>query len=76
VLGAGFACRVPALNDSDLTCRPIAEQFIADDVIATFDLAFDGEDVKLVEDTRYATGAGSKGTPLLTKETCAKPWPK
>ena len=36
-----------------LTCRPISAQFMADDVIAMFELALDGEDVKLVEEKHY-----------------------
>ncbi len=36
-----------------LTCRPIAAQFMSDDVIAMFELALDGEDVKLVEEKHY-----------------------
>jgi len=38
---------------SDLTCRPIAAQFMAEDVIAMFELALEGEDVKLVEEKHY-----------------------
>ncbi|MGO9335875.1 MAG: hypothetical protein ACLPY1_00040 [Terracidiphilus sp.] len=38
---------------SGLTCRPIAAQFMADEVIAMFELALDGEDVKLVEEKHY-----------------------
>ena len=36
-----------------LTCRPISAQFMADDTIAMFELAMDGEDVKLVEEKHY-----------------------
>ena len=36
-----------------LTCRPIAAQFMSDTVIAMFELALDGEDVKLVEEKHY-----------------------
>ncbi len=36
-----------------LTCRPISAQFMSDDVIAMFELALDGEDVKLVEEKHY-----------------------
>lgn len=36
-----------------LTCRPIAAQFMSDDVIAMFELALDGDDVKLVEEKHY-----------------------
>jgi hypothetical protein len=38
---------------SDLTCRPISAQFMSGDVIAMFELALDGEDVKLVEEKHY-----------------------
>ena len=37
----------------DLTCRPLSAQFMADDVIAMFELALDGEDVRLVEEKHY-----------------------
>jgi hypothetical protein len=36
-----------------LTCRPVAAQFMGQDVIAMFELALDGEDVKLVEEKHY-----------------------
>jgi hypothetical protein len=36
-----------------LTCRPISAQFMSGDVIAMFELALDGEDVKLVEEKNY-----------------------
>jgi len=36
-----------------LTCRPIAAQFMSGDVIAMFELAIDGDDVKLVEEKHY-----------------------
>ncbi|MGA2589962.1 MAG: endonuclease [Bryobacteraceae bacterium] len=36
-----------------LTCRPISAQFMSGDVIAMFELALDGEDVKLVEEKHY-----------------------
>lgn len=36
-----------------LTCRPVSAQFMSDDVIAMFELALDGEDVKLVEEKHY-----------------------
>jgi hypothetical protein len=36
-----------------LTCRPISAQFMLGDVIAMFELALDGEDVKLVEEKHY-----------------------
>ena len=36
-----------------LTCRPISAQFMSGDLIAMFELALDGEDVKLVEEKHY-----------------------
>lgn len=36
-----------------LTCRPISAQFMADDTIALFELALQGEDVKVVEEKHY-----------------------
>jgi hypothetical protein len=36
-----------------LTCRPISAQFMSDGIIAMFELALDGEDVKLVEEKHY-----------------------
>jgi hypothetical protein len=36
-----------------LTCRPISAQFMADDTIALFELALQGEDVKIVEERHY-----------------------
>jgi len=36
-----------------LTCRPISAQFMSGDVIALFELALDGDDVKLVEEKHY-----------------------
>ena len=36
-----------------LSCRPIAAQFMSDDVIAMFELALDQQDVKLVEEKHY-----------------------
>ena len=36
-----------------LTCRPVSAQFMPDEVIAMFELALDGEDVKLVEEKHY-----------------------
>jgi hypothetical protein len=38
---------------SGLTCRPIAAQFMSGDVIAMFELALDGEDIKLMEEKHY-----------------------
>ena len=37
----------------DLTCRPVSAQFLPDDVIAMFELALDGEEVKIVEEKHY-----------------------
>jgi hypothetical protein len=36
-----------------LTCRPISAQFMTDDTIALFELALQGEDVKIVEERHY-----------------------
>lgn len=36
-----------------LTCRPVSAQFMADDTIALFELALQGEDVKVVEEKHY-----------------------
>lgn len=36
-----------------LTCRPISAQFMTDDTIAMFELALQGEDVKIVEEKHY-----------------------
>ena len=36
-----------------LTCRPISAQFMADDIIALFELGLEGEDVKIVEEKHY-----------------------
>lgn len=36
-----------------LTCRPVSAQFMADDVIALFELTLEGEDVKVVEEKHY-----------------------
>jgi len=36
-----------------LTCRPVSTQFMADDVIALFELTLDGEDVKVVDEKHY-----------------------
>ncbi|MGO4881504.1 MAG: endonuclease [Bryobacteraceae bacterium] len=38
---------------SGLTCRPISAQFMSDEIIAMFELALDGEDVKLLEEKHY-----------------------
>lgn len=40
--------RYPALR-----CRPISAQFLASDRIALFELALDGDEVKLVEERHY-----------------------
>jgi hypothetical protein len=36
-----------------LGCRPVSAQFMADDVIALFELTLQGEDVKVVEEKHY-----------------------
>ena len=36
-----------------LTCRPVSAQFMPDDTIALFELALQGEDVKIVEEKHY-----------------------
>jgi hypothetical protein len=36
-----------------LTCRPISAQFMEDDVIAMFELALEGDEVKLVDEKHY-----------------------
>ena len=36
-----------------LTCRPVSAQFMADDVIALFELTLQREDVKVVEEKHY-----------------------
>lgn len=36
-----------------LACRPISAQFMTDDTIALFELALQGEDVKIVEEKHY-----------------------
>ena len=36
-----------------LMCRPISAQFMADDVIALFELTLEGRDVKVVEERHY-----------------------
>lgn len=36
-----------------LSCRPVSAQFMADDVIALFELTLQGEDVKVVEEKHY-----------------------
>ncbi|MGH9645245.1 MAG: endonuclease, partial [Bryobacteraceae bacterium] len=36
-----------------LTCRPVSAQFMADDVIALFELVLDGLEVKLAEERHY-----------------------
>lgn len=37
----------------DLVCRPIAAQFMAQDVIALFEFVKDGDDIKIVEEKHY-----------------------
>ncbi|MGH9407810.1 MAG: endonuclease [Terriglobia bacterium] len=36
-----------------LTCRPVSAQFMTDDTIAMFELALQGDDVKVVEERHY-----------------------
>ena len=36
-----------------LTCRPVSAQFMADDIIALFELAMRGDDVKIAEERHY-----------------------
>lgn len=36
-----------------LSCRPISAQFMADDIIALFELTLQGDDVKIVEEKHY-----------------------
>ncbi|MGO8790478.1 MAG: endonuclease [Terriglobia bacterium] len=36
-----------------LTCRPVSAQFTTDDIIALFELALDGPEVKVVEEKHY-----------------------
>lgn len=36
-----------------LACRPISAQFMADETIALFELALQGDDVKVVEEKHY-----------------------
>jgi hypothetical protein len=36
-----------------LTCRPVSAQFMADDTIALFELAVQGEDLKIAEEKHY-----------------------
>jgi hypothetical protein len=36
-----------------LRCRPVAAQFMADDVIALFELTIDGDEVRVVEERHY-----------------------
>jgi hypothetical protein len=36
-----------------LTCRPVSAQFMTDDSIAIFELALQGEDVKIIEERHY-----------------------
>jgi hypothetical protein len=36
-----------------LTCRPVSAQFMTDETIALFELALQGEDVKVVEEKHY-----------------------
>jgi hypothetical protein len=38
---------------STLTCRPVAAQFMADDIIALFELVMRGDEVKIAEERHY-----------------------
>jgi len=58
-----------------LTCRPIAAQFMTGDVIPMFELALDGEDVKLVEEKHYKFVPSDQiGAEGLFNKTCATLW--
>jgi hypothetical protein len=46
-----------------LTCRPVSAQFMADDVIALFELVLDGLEVKLVEEKHYKLVPSDQITP-------------
>lgn len=46
-----------------LTCRPVSAQFMVDDVIVLFELALDGEEVKLVEEKHYRLVPSDQITP-------------
>ncbi len=46
-----------------LTCRPVSAQFMADDVIALFELVLDGLEVKLVEEKHYRLVPSDQITP-------------
>lgn len=37
----------------DLICRPVSAQFMADDVIALFELTVQGDEIKIVEERQY-----------------------
>jgi hypothetical protein len=43
-------CRI---KFSSLTCRPVSAQFMADDVIALFELAMRGDEIKIAEERHY-----------------------
>lgn len=43
-----------------LTCRSVSAQFMAGDVIALFELAMEGQDVKIVEEKHYKLVAGDQ----------------
>jgi hypothetical protein len=46
-----------------LTCRPVSAQFMADEVIALFELTLDGLEVKLVEEKHYKLVPSDQITP-------------
>lgn len=55
-----------------LTCRPVAAQFVTGDVNPMFELALDGEDVKLVEEKHYKLVLSDQiGAEGLFNKTCA-----
>ncbi len=37
----------------DLVCRPVSTQFVGDDLIALFELAMEGDDLRIVEERHY-----------------------
>ncbi len=49
-----------------ITCRPISAQFMAGDIIAMFELALDGEDVKLVEEKHYKLVPSDQIVPTIS----------
>jgi hypothetical protein len=53
-----------------LTCRSIAAQFVTGDVIPMFELALDGEDVKLVEENTTSLPLGGFDCGEPNKDSC------